>query len=354
MILSHLADDLLAARRGQAFYATNSGAGNVWLGGVFQDPTDADWDRRWTGTTWETHDTVFGLAFPGGFDLWAGGTAQVWYYSGRALWQYTGSAWQTDLSLTNGSSGFFAGRSASDLYCLLGGTQSGIGVLNYQYWDGSAWTAGSTPVNYPTASGYNVHARPSSMMPDGTLYAGMDLQARFGGLLNATFVAYLDSGAWQPGLVLDTGRVLTRVWAADTSTVFVISTFTGGGDPEYILWQGSGTTWAPVALPTAPAGHRYRWTGVHGAGPDAYWVVGEDETVAAFTSDGLAAFWDGSGFTLYTIPHPGDGYTLAFNTVTWVASNDVWVAADAGSPVGYVPAAYHWDGTAWAQAQVFS
>src|SRR5690242_20524239 len=83
------------ARYGVAEYATHSSSTNVWVGGYFGFTADSDWERQWTGAAWQTRDTVFSsITAAGGFDLWAGGTAQVWYHSGHDIWQYTGSAWQ--------------------------------------------------------------------------------------------------------------------------------------------------------------------------------------------------------------------------------------------------------------------
>ena len=340
---------------GLAFYATASAPGNVWIGGYLGNG-DSDFDRQWTGAAWANHDTVFGPAFVGGFDLWAGGAAQVWYHSGRAIWQYTGAAWQTDLALTNGSSGFFAGRSAAALYCVVGGTQSGIGILHAYYYDGAAWSGPlSYPVNWPSPSSYNVHGRPSAVTPDGTLYAGVDLQSRGFGALNARFVGYVDAGTVQPGLVLDTDRVLARVWAADDSNVFALTQFTSGGAPEYRVWQGAGTSWAAVSLPTAPAGRLYRWNDVRGVSADDCWVVGEDETTATLTSNAVAAHYQSGTWTVYTIPRPAGGAVLAFNALAVVAADDIWVAADSSAAlVAHVPTAWHWDGSSWTERSPFA
>jgi hypothetical protein len=349
-----IAAEAVVSPRGLCFYVTASEAGNVWVGGILGFG-DSDWERRWNGAHYVNHDTVFGLAFPGGFDLWAGGTAQVWYFSGRAIWQFTGTAWQEDLAVTNGSSGFFAGTSASDLYCFLGGTSSGLGSLLARYWDGSAWSAVlGWYIQITYGAYYHVHAWGAAITPSGQIYVAVRAipTVSLDGVLT---VGYLDSTNLYPGLLIDFQRNIFRVWAADDDNVFALTQYTAGGTNEYLVYQGSFTTWATVDLPTAPTGHVYRWNDVRGVSADDYWVVGEDELEDTTASAGVAAHYESGTWTVYTIPATGGGAHLACNALAVVATDDVWIAVDASTAtISNVPTVYHWDGTAWSERSPFA
>lgn len=119
----------------------------------------------------------------------------------------------------------------------------------------------------------------------------------------------------------DLGGTLTGVWGVDDDNVFAWGLGPKGAP---VLHRWDGAAWCPIAAPS----QEHRVLAMHGVAPDRVLAVGQG---------GLAALWDGAGWTR------ADTGTRQGLSACYVTSDGAWATSQAGLLL-------RWDGTAWRAA----
>lgn len=150
---------------------------------------------------------------------------------------------------------------------------------------------------------------------------------------------------------------LAAVSCATATSCLAVGTIPAGGStlgtPLAESWDGS--TWTIQSIPNPPASTGTLLTGLSCASPTSCVATGYYDT-STVTFQALAEHWDGSTWTIQTIPVSPDTENSQLNAV-WCVSAASCTAV--GSYTRGVPAdvtgrgalAEYWNGTAWRQVQ---
>ena len=223
------------------------------------------------------------------------------------------------------------------------GTQFGVAgstpppPISY-HWNGAAWSRVATPT-VPNARGAGLDAVSASSASDA--WAVGFQQPPFGGYhgTNSLF-EHWDGKAWTIVPGANSGRLVgvadlssTNAWAAS-----------GNGNIEHF----DGTAWTvattPHPNPADTVGDQL--TSLSADGPDDVWAVGTFAAPATANSSVYALHFDGTTWTVTSLPQPAaGGILLGVSAVSAVSPTDVWVAGSANGGA-YVE---HFDGTAWSE-----
>jgi hypothetical protein len=292
---------------------------DAWAVGNYIGPNDDDGQvmlaEHWNGTAWSQVPTPNVVRFDeklnavsaaAANDVWAVGSI------GRTSFKHTDplAAHWDGTSWTIVPTPFTTGGSRAALFGVanLGGGNAwavGRGETGHalaEHWDGSAWTVVPTP--------------------DPAAPAG------------STF----------------TGSTLTAVSARAANDIWVVGNFTtlkGTNVSTFTLtmhWNGSAWTILPSpnpAIPT-PTGADQTLNGVVEISPNDAWAVGGTSDLTGFQpAKPIALHWNGTAWSLTTLPNLGSGGGLS--SVTASSSTSVWAAG----PVGGTTSVLHWNGTSW-------
>ena len=126
-------------------------------------------------------------------------------------------------------------------------------------------------------------------------------------------------------------------------------------DPLTAHWDG--TSWSIVPTPDVRGGSKSNLFGVANLGSGNAWAVGRSETGRT-----LIEHWDGSAWKIVPSPNPGtpsaiNGVRQTMNGVVEISPTDAWAVGNtfdtvSGSFAADKPIAMHWNGTAWSLTTV--
>lgn len=220
-----------------------------------------------------------------------------------------------------------------------------------EHWDGRRWQAVVVPRPPGRQSWFHgvLELSPSDVWAVGE---SSDASSQSEG--ERTLIEHFDGSTWtivpspNPAHGLRAANLLTSIsgtgpadiWAAgydlDPSTDTL----------EMLFEHWDGTAWTATPSPTPPGGLDSVW-GITAISPDDVWAVGDSALQVTRT-----AHWDGSTWTIVPSPslHDGINPTNLLTGVTAVASNDVWASGYEGNANNQNfarPYMEHWDGSTW-------
>ena len=151
--------------------------------------------------------------------------------------------------------------------------------------------------------------------------------------------------------IMRSDEKLNAVSAAAANDVWAVGSVNQTGfahtDPLAAHWDGS--AWTIVPTPSTTGGAKSILFGVANLGTANAWAVGRSEANRA-----LIEHWDGSAWTIVPSPNPAAptpaGVSQALNGVVEISPNDAWAVGNTTDITGFVgakPIAMHWNGTAW-------
>ena len=220
------------------------------------------------------------------------------------------------------------------------------------HWDGTSWTIVPTPA---TTGGSKSILFGVANLGGGNAWAvGRSETAR-------TLIEHWNGSAWSivpaPDPVVPAGMTLTSsmlsaISARSANDIWAVGSFSaakGTQSNSFTLtmhWNGSAWKIVPSPNPGTPSainGVRQTLSGVVEISPTDAWAVGNtfDTVSGSFAADKpIAMHWNGTTWSLTTVPNQGGGGQLA--AVTASSPTSVWAAGAAdGTSV------LHWNGTSW-------
>ncbi|KAA2255230.1 hypothetical protein F0L68_28835 [Solihabitans fulvus] len=235
-----------------------------------------------------------------------------------------------------------ATQSATDAWAV--GTSFGVAGTNpalpVYHWNGNAWSIAPTPA-FPNAAGL--------------------LAVSAGSATNAWAVGFTRTGGYR-------GRQAIALhwngsaWSADASLGVGVGALNGVADlgsanawavgDGGVVTHWNGSAWSTVSVPQPAGGFGSRLTSVSARNASDVWAVGTFLTTDSPQTRTYALHFDGTAWSLATMPLPNDPNfqtTFAVDGVAAVGANDAWAVGDVvalgGTPVGTL--VEHWDGVAW-------
>src|SRR5262249_47286068 len=143
---------------------------------------------------------------------------------------------------------------------------------------------------------------------------------------------------------------LSGVAAPDAGHAFAVGTFDTHQKRRPLIEQYDGAVWSMASLPHV--GRRDAGlTGVAALSGSDAWAVGSPDL--RHYSTPLMLHWNGVGWSIVSTPDvPGSTFT-ELRSLAAVSPTDVWAAGDSFDPqLGYQPLAEHWNGTEWSIVSV--
>jgi hypothetical protein len=114
-------------------------------------------------------------------------------------------------------------------------------------------------------------------------------------------------------------------------------------------WDGS--AWTVVHLPAPRGSGSTNLPGISCTGVTSCWAAGDYQSVATSKELPYAEHWDGSAWSVVTMPHPPRSFDTEVASVSCTGPADCWAVGTASSgPVRQL--IEHWDGHSWALRQV--
>ena len=294
---------------------------DAWVVGTYQNPVDDAGGtmlaEHWNGTAWSAAPTpdIFrfdeklnAVSAAAANDVWAVGSKQMtgFAHTDPLTAHWDGTSWSIvptpDVRGGSKSSLFGVANLGGGNAWAVGRSETGRALI--EHWDGSAW---------------NITPAPSPVAPAGSTFSGSTLSAI-------------------------SARSANDIWAVGS-----FSAAKGTQSNSFTLtmhWNGSAWTIVPSPNPATPSainGVRQTLNGVVEISPTDAWAVGNtfDTVSGSFAADKpIAMHWNGTAWSVTTVPNQGGGGQLAAVTASSPAS--VWAAGAAdGTSV------LHWNGTSW-------
>jgi hypothetical protein len=218
------------------------------------------------------------------------------------------------------------------------------------HWDGTSWTIVPTPA---TTGGSKSILFGVANLGGGNAWAVGRSEA------NRALVEHWDGSAWTiiptpdpaaPAGTTFTGSTLKAVSARSANDIWAVGYFTaakGTNSDSFTLtmhWNGSAWTIVPSPNPATPtpSGDSQTLNGVVEISPADAWAVGGTSDTSGFQpAKTIAMHWNGTAWSVATLPNLGSGGGLA--SVTASSSTSVWAAGPAGGTTSVL----HWNGTSW-------
>lgn len=145
---------------------------------------------------------------------------------------------------------------------------------------------------------------------------------------------------------------LNAVSARTAADAWAVGQFQGAGDDaglQIFAERWNGAHWQQVPTPNIVRQDE-RLLGVSASGPNDAWAVGNTNSISAASHDTLAAYWDGTAWTITPTPTAASGGRLAsLYGVADLGPANAWAV---GQGKDARPLAEHWDGTAWSVVPV--
>jgi hypothetical protein len=340
-------------------------ANNVWAVGAY---TPADVGKtlveHWDGAAWTqvtspnlgTGDNALQdvsiVQGSSGHDIWAAGDYSPTPGATRQTLtlHYDGTTWGAITSPNQGAGDNVLNGvraiSSGDVWAVGSYTTGAIVYTLAEHWNGSAWSIAQTidpgSVNlfsmvYATA-GNNVWA------------AGYSTS----GSTQAPLIEHWNGSAWSISMNAPVGSSGTTegITGGSSGDLWAVGSYaaTSIAPPGALAEHYNGTTWSPVYAPNAPANNEILYAESALSANDV-WAVGFSLGYIQGTTQGnraLIEHWNGSSWSIATIPHPGTpGDQLL--SVKAVSSSDVWAVGDYKNATNFQTLILHWNGSTWSQ-----
>src|SRR5262245_22358653 len=216
-----------------------------------------------------------------------------------------------------------------------------------KHWDGVRWTS----VISPNASIYfnALHAVAATSAND--VWAAGEYDD---GSLTQTLIEHWDGARWKIVASSNLGSSnnrLTSIAAISASNAWAVGSYddgSGGSLPLILRWNGA--SWQSVAAPSPSGASEVTLRSIAAVSASDIWAVGSYTDLSGNTlRKTLTLHWNGSQWKILASPNP-KSFLNALNSVTAVASNDVWAVGYTSDGGGYKTLALHWNGASWQAA----
>jgi hypothetical protein len=209
-----------------------------------------------------------------------------------------------------------------------------------QHWDGSTWDT--------LMSG---HQRYNSLeLTDVDPVATDDVWA-VGFTYGRASSLHWDGSSWSevPAATGFAGAVFLGVTAVSPTDLLVVGKATAAGGYDIPIAQRSdGSRWTAVPVPR-PAGVAAGLRDVSASSPDSAWAVGWSvDTQKVFRP--LVERWDGTRWTIQTIPKPSNDALLSGVVAT--GPDDAWAVGWSWKGDATTSLILHWDGKTWSRVML--
>jgi len=145
---------------------------------------------------------------------------------------------------------------------------------------------------------------------------------------------------------------LNGVSARTANDAWAVGSFTGpdaDADGQQMLtarWDG--TQWRQVTTPAVPHQDEVL-NAVSASGANDAWAVGVTRVVSAAGRSPLAIHWNGTAWSIVSVPNSGGSSKSMFNGVATLSASNAWAVGRGKDARALVE---HWDGTAWSVVPV--
>jgi hypothetical protein len=280
-------------------------------------------------------------------DGWAVGYSGPGYTKPLAE-QWNGQSWQPVPIASRGSYPVLSSVSAlgPDDAWAAGLYGNRIQKALIEHWDGSQWS--QLHADNPG----NALNELNGVSADSASDAWAAGASRNDGSPTKTLVEHDDGSAWKRVTTPNPGDAQTEsifysIDAMTPSDVWAVGSFTPSGESEMPLaehWNGS--AWSIVSVPAPEGSAVTTLSGVDGSAPDDVWAVGSAEVVGSSEST-VIEHWDGSQWTIVPSPDGPKDSDSAFTGVSVISANDAWASGSTVQGGKTSPLLAHWDGSAW-------
>jgi hypothetical protein len=241
--------------------------------------------------------------------------------------------------------GSVAAVSSNDVWAVGGsGSQSGSGQPIIEHWNGTQWSAVSSP---STGTIYSTLTGVAVVSANDVWAVGWE------GVMGVpeTLIEHWNGTQWSivnsPNPA-KTGNELYSVAAVSSNDVWATgfsetSTATGPGQPT-LIEHWNGTQWSVVSSPS-PGIQANVLAGVAAVSTNDVWATGFYAGSNGIWQ-ALTEHWNGTQWSVVSTPSPGSQINY-LDSVTAISTNDVWA-------VGYADKqtlTEHWNGTQWSVVQ---
>jgi hypothetical protein len=313
------ADPYVGSVRGGYELMTAISDGDIWVLDDFRQYRNELLMHRWDGRSWQLSE----ISLPGGAsgsfnaisalskdDIWAVGyTSQPTKYE-PLIMHWDGTDWTAISTPSAASGGYLTGVEAiapDDVWAV------GDNALT-MHWDGSSWT--TVPI-------------PDSMLQDSNLkavsaFSANDVWALGDWIHSEALAVHWDGKAWSWVPTRHYGN-LEDIVAISANDVWAVgSDYTAGPGTNTLIMHWNGTSWSVIPSPNSSRSPDNYLHGVAASGPDDVWAVG---SAGSPNGDTLVLHWDGVSWSI--VPSPTPMNQARFDAVAVTPGGNVLVAGGA-------------------------
>ena len=225
-----------------------------------------------------------------------------------------------------------------------------------EHYNGTTWTANTFP---SLGSGDNILFGVTAMSATNVMAVGYQ---RFNNSTAPaqTLAINYDGSQWTAGTTPNVGtgsNAFLAVAAGSASDIWAVGRSTSAsGYRQTLIEHFTGSSWAVVASPNGTSSNNYLY-GVSVLGATSAWTVGFYFDPSVGRTRSLIERWNGTSWTLVPSPSvglPANPFDELFS-VKAISANDVWAVGDANSgvldpsgvPTTGITIAEHWNGSTW-------
>src|SRR5207247_2544152 len=118
------------------------------------------------------------------------------------------------------------------------------------------------------------------------------------------------------------------------------------GHTHSLIEHWNGSSWTIATLPTPPPGTFDEINDVAAVGPDDVWALGSYQPLSGPLREAFALHWDGGTWSLSYPPNPRSGQDGLFGLAA-VSSSSVWAVGFSSDGVDTFTLTERWNGSAW-------
>jgi len=348
---------------------TCASASDCWATGGYQSSTTAEpFVEHWDGTSWSVvsvpntsdrqNNYINGIACVSGSQCWIVGNYQVADQMAQTLAEkWDGQAWSIVSSQNNDSEDLRAVTCASldncwavgDYY----GETDGWEHALFNRWDGSSWTAITTPFENGNHFLTGVTCTSDSQCwAVGHYYDSINDNG-----FDHTVIENWDGSSWtivsSPNTSSTQNNVLDAVGCASSSQCWAVGYYDSGrGIMQTLIEQWDGTSWTIVSSANTLALESNFLHGITCASASECWAVGYSADPTGRVYQTLIEQWNGTSWAIVSSANTLPAQSNFLNSITCSSPSDCWAVgySSTGNPAqsGVEQTLIeHWNGTAW-------